>query len=306
MAPRVSVILPTYNRAHVLLRAVQSIVGQTYQDFELLIIDDGSTDTTADVVREINDSRVTYIRKAVNTGRSAARNTGLKIASGEYIAFQDSDDESHPTRLEKEVDVLDSAGQNIGIVYTDMQRKCRGGETYVIKSPHFNSDSKLYPDSLGFTLKDIGIGTCMMRTSAIKEGGPFDECLDCLEDLEYFIRLSKYCNFTHIQKPLLTYYEEEPDEIKVSKTAEARKIILAKYYNEIKQNRKLLAYHLFNIGNDLCYSGNVREGTSFFVNAIRKHPEKALYWMGYILSLCGAGVYKGLVNSKNNIMRRFY
>jgi glycosyltransferase involved in cell wall biosynthesis len=91
--PKVSVIIPTYNRAEYLGRSIQSVLNQTYQDFELIIVDDGSTDNTRDIVAQFHDKRLNYIRHETNLGVAAARNSGVRAARGIYLAFQDSDDE---------------------------------------------------------------------------------------------------------------------------------------------------------------------------------------------------------------------
>ena len=95
---KVSVIIPTYNRAYLISRAINSVLNQTYQDFEIIIVDDGSTDNTEEVIKEFQekDERIKYIRHKNNKGEAAARNTGIKAAKNEYISFQDSDDESFP------------------------------------------------------------------------------------------------------------------------------------------------------------------------------------------------------------------
>jgi len=98
--PRISVIIPSYNRANTIGRAIQSALSQSYQDFEIIVIDDGSTDHTEEVIRSFQDSRIRYIRHNRNRGGSAARNTGIHAARGEYIAFLDSDDEWLPQKLE--------------------------------------------------------------------------------------------------------------------------------------------------------------------------------------------------------------
>lgn len=103
----VSVIIPTYNRANKIRKSIDSVLGQTYTDFELLIIDDGSSDDTKTVVESIPDPRVKYFYQE-NSGACAARNNGISKAQGEYIAFQDSDDEWFPEKLQKQVAVLDS------------------------------------------------------------------------------------------------------------------------------------------------------------------------------------------------------
>ena len=93
--PTVSVIIPTYNRAYLIDRSIQSVLNQTYQDFELIVVDDGSTDNTEDIIRQFQekDKRIKYIKYDKNKGGSAARNTGIKNSVRKYIAFQDSDDE---------------------------------------------------------------------------------------------------------------------------------------------------------------------------------------------------------------------
>jgi len=89
----VSVIIPTYNRAHLVGRAIRSVLNQTYQDFEIIVVDDCSTDNTEEIVKGFNDHRIRYMRHDRNRGGSAARNTGIKASQGKYIAFLDSDDE---------------------------------------------------------------------------------------------------------------------------------------------------------------------------------------------------------------------
>lgn len=104
---RISVIMPVYNGAKYLARAIDSVLAQTLADFELLIIDDGSTDNSSGIVRSCRDSRIHFVRNTHNLGISPARNLGLKMAQGEYIVFLDSDDYAHPERLRRQIDYLD-------------------------------------------------------------------------------------------------------------------------------------------------------------------------------------------------------
>ena len=96
--PKVSIIIPTYNRANLLPRAIKSVLSQTFKDFELIVINDGSTDNTEEVIKKFQkkDERIKYILHKDNKGEAAARNTGIRIAKGEYIASHDSDDEWLP------------------------------------------------------------------------------------------------------------------------------------------------------------------------------------------------------------------
>lgn len=101
--PWVSVILPTYNRAHLLPRAIRSVLAQSFHDFELIVVDDGSTDATQAVVCGFGDHRIIYLPPQENLGDSGARNRGIAIARGEWLAFQDSDDEWLPSKLERQL-----------------------------------------------------------------------------------------------------------------------------------------------------------------------------------------------------------
>ncbi|PJM76389.1 glycosyltransferase family 2 protein [Bifidobacterium felsineum] len=103
--PKVSIIIPTYNRESTLKRSINSILNQTYKSFELIIVDDGSTDKTKEVVNSFNDGRIIYLYQQ-NKGACAARNYGISIARGKYIAFQDSDDEWLPNKLEMQLSTI--------------------------------------------------------------------------------------------------------------------------------------------------------------------------------------------------------
>lgn len=114
-APRVSVILPTFNRADVLERAIHSVLTQTFHDLEVCIVDDGSTDETPDIVERITDRRIRSIRLPRNTGASGARNAGIEATKGEFIAFQDSDDVWLPEKLHRQVQRLDDSDKPVAV-----------------------------------------------------------------------------------------------------------------------------------------------------------------------------------------------
>ena len=114
---KVSVIIPTYNRADTIKRSIDSVLMQTYGDLEIIVVDDGSTDHTEQIVREYTDSRVRYIRTDGRYGANHARNIGIENAGGEFIAFQDSDDEWHSDKLEKQMRILLNQKQ-VDIVFT--------------------------------------------------------------------------------------------------------------------------------------------------------------------------------------------
>ena len=113
----VSTIIPTHNRSKMLNRSINSVLNQTYSAIECIVIDDGSTDNTVDVIETQKDDRLIYVSHKSNRGASAARNTGIRHSNGEYISFLDDDDEWLPTKLEKQVELLTNLPNKIGMVY---------------------------------------------------------------------------------------------------------------------------------------------------------------------------------------------
>src|ERR1700737_4457090 len=116
--PKVSVIIPTYNRAELLRSAIISVLTQIFQDFEVIVVDDASRDNTQNVVHSFNDRRIRYIRNGMNKGDAVARNVGITNSSCEYIAFLDDDDEWLPEKLEKQINLLENSSPNVGVVHT--------------------------------------------------------------------------------------------------------------------------------------------------------------------------------------------
>jgi len=112
--PKVSVVVPAYNRERLILHALNSVLAQTFADFEILAVDDGSTDGTIQAIQSCTDPRIRCLRHEKNRGAAAARNTGIQAARGEYVAFLDSDDEWLPHKLERQTAALDACGAEIG------------------------------------------------------------------------------------------------------------------------------------------------------------------------------------------------
>ena len=128
---KVSIVIPTHNRAHLIRRAIGSVLNQIYQDFEIIIVDDASTDNTREVVESLNDQRIRYIRHENKRGAAAARNTGITSASGKYIAFQDSDDKWLPEKLGRQVEILESSPSEVGVVHTKFSRIIDNEKVYI-------------------------------------------------------------------------------------------------------------------------------------------------------------------------------
>lgn len=189
----VSIILPTYNRAHSIRRSIESIVRQTYPHWELLVIDDGSADRTEEIVIEIaaSDERVHYYRQPQNRGVAVARNEGIKCARYEYIAFQDSDDVWKEDKLEKQMRVFDDWPQ-VGMVYCSFEGEKQDGTKVRIPNSSMgieNLQGNMY--RLLLQRNVIDAPTVVIRKECLDNVGVFDETLICLEDWELFLRVAK-------------------------------------------------------------------------------------------------------------------
>ena len=116
--PLVSVVIVTFNRADFLRTAIQSVLSQTFQDFEIVVVDDASQDHTCKVVHDFHEKKIRYIKHDVNKGIAAVRNTGLLNSKGKYIGFLDDDDEWLPQKLQLQVDLLERRPTKVGLVYS--------------------------------------------------------------------------------------------------------------------------------------------------------------------------------------------
>ena len=303
--PKVSIILPTYNRAHLLGRAMQSVINQTYQDFELIVVDDGSKDDTKDLALRFVSKKIKYIRNRENMGVSAARNIGIKLALGEYISFQDSDDVWVPDKLEKQIRFLETAQPEVGIVHAGR---------YI-----FDNNKKIYwpPDRLHPKEGDVFgrlIRTNFMsapislnKKECFSKAGLFNENLRALEDWELFIRFSRYFHFGYINEPLMEVYKQ-PDSLmkKLDVCTEAYKKIMELHFEDIsKQGEAVLATHYFRLGHLLCSQGELNKGRHYFIRSIKTYSLAFKAPTAFIISLFGEKVFKCISETYIDIVKPF-
>lgn len=205
MEPLVSVIIPTYNRAELVVQAVESVLNQTYRKMEIIVVDDGSTDNTREVLREYEEE-IEYIYQNRRSERSKARNDGFRHSKGDYIAFLDSDDLWLPTKIEKQVQVLDEK-PDVGLVYAGVEFVDMNGNPYPGKICWDALERKrqsLYEDLM--TDNIIGApSTVMVRRFCLSKVGLFDESMVTCEDLDLWRRLAQHCEFHKIDLPLVKF-----------------------------------------------------------------------------------------------------
>ncbi len=199
----ISIIIPTYNRCAYLFRAIESVLSQTYQDFELLIIDDGSTDETEkNVINLIKENKKIKYIKTPNRGVSAARNLGIHISTGELISFLDSDDEWLPDKLKIQIDFLQN-NQDLNLVHGE-EIWIRKGKRVNQKKIHKKGGGDIFSQCLD--LCAISPSTVLIRKELFHEVGYFREDFPVCEDYDLWLRIASRYQVGFIPSPLILKY----------------------------------------------------------------------------------------------------
>lgn len=214
----ISVIMATYNRAGTIERAVRSVLNQTFKEFELVIVDDGSKDNTEEVIKAFNDSRITYYKKE-NGGQSSARNYGIKRAKGKYIMFLDDDDEFIDTALERSYKKIEDTGLK-WIYCTQYLSIRKEGEVLVSRGNGIKGD--VYKYLLGGNF--LGTGEIFAK-EIFERVGYFDENLKIYEDKELRVRLAKEgYKIDLLEGFIYKYYENESSVSSAYKDKNKRRV----------------------------------------------------------------------------------
>lgn len=258
MKPFFSIILPTYNRAHFLPKAIESVLTQTFKDWELIIVDDGSTDNTKEVVANYQDSRIRYIYQK-NQERSAARNNGIDQAKGNYICFLDSDDYYLQEKLKNFHDAISSSNQSDAVWYDGLISESEKGRK-VVSLPQKNSDETLHEFLLFHPIGPYQVCTPINRLKKNK----FNQTLRIGEDVELWLRMAEEVSFKPIKsfQTILLDHEYRSINIKNNNVAkeqmEQLKLIFKNYPKKKisqKVRRKVLSDTYFNSAKHYMMNG---------------------------------------------------
>ncbi len=299
--PKVSVVIPTYNRPTSLSSAIVSVLNQEFQDFEIIVVDDASKDDSAyKIVCGFNDNRLKYIRHEKNKGGGAARNTGIIASKGKYIALLDDDDEWLSKKLQVQVDSLDNSSPDVGVIYTGYIK---------IDSTNGKVIKRKIPTERGNIFNELLIRNCvgtaslpLLRKECFDKVGLFDESLCSYQDWDMWIRISKVFHFEFIKEPLVKYYVHKN---KISTNLEAlingEETFFKKYGKLLELNRKIYSYHYFILGTYYCYNKNIKKGRKTLLSAIRTYPFNIRYYINLGCSLLGANAFKELVSIKKRV-----
>lgn len=288
--PAVSVVLPTYNRAGLLPDVLENLRRQTFEDFEVLVVDDGSDDGTEQMFRGGDHEWVRYIRHETNRGASAARNTGIRKARGRYIAFQDSDDRWKPNKLEKQAAVMEKAPNKVGLVYTGTEREDPEGNVVPVLVPRHRGnvhEQQLYRDGLP------GTPTWMVRRECFEVIGTFNQAYRVREDYEFNLRLTRHYDVDYVRGPMVTIgssAENRLTDAPEDYVEGHRKIIEEQVKPDLRSRGMLfrhraLASQYFSLGRFCQRRGLYGTATKYFLRTLRYHPFHLKSWgsLGFTL-----------------------
>jgi len=298
--PKVSVIIPTYNRARFLSLALASVLNQTFQDFEIIVIDDNSQDNTQEVIVGFSDRRIRHIHHETNKGVASARNTGIINSHSGHIAFLDDDDEWFPHKLEVQLDLLGKSSPIIGAVYSGIFR---------VERPKGNVLDHILPKKRGDIFNEMIIENCVCHTSTLlirrecfQKVGLFDVNIDYGEDYDMWLRISQKYHFDYIEEPLVKFsIQNNGLSSNYALRLNGAEMLLKKHSKLYETNRKTYSYRYFSIGVLHCYNGNVKRGREFFLKAVKLYPFEIRYYYNLCLSLLGAKIFKKFKEVRDKI-----
>ena len=284
--PFVSVIVPTFQRPEFLRAALQSVLRQTFKDFEVLVVDDGSPMDPAPLVNALDDPRIRYFRHQSNRGEAAARNTGLRSARGDYVAFLDDDDEWLPEKLRWQLDVFARSSPEVG---------CVTGGFVVVRAHDGQVLREDIPTQRGDLLGQLLVrnivgppSTVILRRDCLDRVGVFDESIAFGVDYDLWIRLAERYHFECVPA-VVTRYTVHAGQMSNDPLVWGRghEDLLRKHGGKLRRDHRREGRFYLRLGRSLSLRGHVREARRALLTAIRHDPLQPRAYAFLLLSLSG-------------------
>lgn len=300
--PKVSVIIPTHNRPELIGRAIQSVLNQSYQDFEIIVIDDGLKIRAESIIKEINDSRITYIHHDIEKGGAAARNTGIKVAKGEYIAFLDDDDEWLPDKLEKQAKVLEGTNDSISACFCGVGIYDKQG--YLLNDKIFDFIGICQPYEETLRKCFIWTSAFMYKKVFADKGFIFDETLKKNQEWDLQLRLLKVSKFYSINEKLVKLYDQG-DEGHMGAKSNVFNMILGmrtfinNHFDDYIRNKSALALRYMDLAKLYNIANEFKKARFYVFKAWKLRPYNLFYFRHLIAMLFGKKIYTILVTLNN-------
>jgi len=310
--PTVSVIIPTYNRADFLATSIGSVLNQTFKNLELIVVDDGSTDNTKEIVERISarDSRIKYIWQENSGDYVRPINKGLKYAHGRFIAFLDSDDEWLPTKLEKQVLLLESADDKVGLVgcYVSMVNR-QTGQSYVRKPCNIIGGGCNTSDAIDTHDSFIGNSMFLIKREVFDVVGNYDENLEFLADRNFLLAALQKFNLLVVPEILLKYSIHGDNASLIESRSQLEKQI--REFQYILNQRKEL-FGVYPVTRSLQFtaiaslyvrSNNMRQARRFLIKAIQSQPANFKHYGRFLATFLGKKFYRDIGQAVRNLSR---
>jgi glycosyltransferase involved in cell wall biosynthesis len=287
--PSVSVIIPTHNRAHFLPTALRSVLNQTFQDLEIMVVDDASTDGTPGLRQQYQDPRIHWLRHDSIRGGGAARNAGIANTRGEYIAFLDDDDEWYPEKLARQIEVMRKRPAEVAAVYTGY---------LVVDRATGQVRGRMIPRLRGNLHADLlksnpigGTSSVLLRRTCLDRVGLFDETLPSFQDRDLWIRIAREFHFDYVDQPLLNSFSH-PKKVWTNLDAliKGLEIMLEKYGSSPAFRKQCGARYLW-FGLRLCEAGQIGRGRQALLKSIALSPYGIKPYLYFLLTLLGSNAF---------------
>jgi glycosyltransferase involved in cell wall biosynthesis len=279
-APLVSVVIPSYNRGYCIGACIESVLAQTLGDFEIIVVDDASGDDTREQVAAIGDARIAYLPLPSNQGGAVARNTGIRRARGEFVAFLDSDDLWLPDKLARQIDGLRRRGPRCGLSYTWLACVDESGAETLRIHPEIEGDcfeQMLVSNFIG------SFSNLVVRRDLLLATGGLDETFRSCQDWDLLIRLCRHAQVHCERAYLVRYLQSVTDKVRIStnprSVVQGHRRILAKFgsdYAALPAPLRRRAYGVFM--SLFAASGSVAD--AFAMGARRLHSGAGLGELG--------------------------
>lgn len=278
----ISIIITTYKRnPEIVARAITSVINQTYKNWELFVIDDSPNDyrereNVKKIVNSFKNSKISYIQLPKNMGACKARNEGLRLSSGEYIAFLDDDDVWDNTKLEKQLKRFNELDDKYALVYCGSIYYNEKKNKYKLHDSIFKSgdvfDELIMKNFIG------GSSFPLIRADVIKELGGFDETLLACQDLDMWLRISKKYYIDYVEEPLVIYYLHDGEQISTNpqKRLQGTKRKIEKYLDYLKTHPKQYHKCLLEYAYSEAMSGKIKNSIKTWKEANNKEKSNII------------------------------
>ena len=287
----VSIIVPTHNRAHLLQRAIQSVLAQTHTNWELIIVDDASRDATPALLDSLKGGRIRAVRHDTARGPAGARNAGILAAGAtEFIAFLDDDDEWMPEKLERQLALFRNSPVPLAAVGCGLTLHEDGKEP-LLRLPTFRG--MVFEDLLARRARGYAAPLILVRRDPQRPDILFDPDLPCLEDAEFGMRVAQRGPFDFVAEPLVRVYRDDggPHQWEPEKAIAGYRRMSAKYAHELAARPAVRSYYQVCMAFDLARLGRFAESRQQLTSALAgtTHPVRVMAWMAAITAMGAFG-----------------